>query len=48
MNDLAQVDDEEISEIIYHPKSTNDDKPIQVGQAILQNAKLLLAKFVYW
>ena len=47
MRDLT-VDDEEICEIMYRSKKIDDSKPIQVGQAILQLAKLLLLRFVYW
>ena len=47
MRDLT-VDDVEAVEIIWKSDKVFDSKPVQVGQCILQMAKLLLAKFVYW
>ena len=46
MRDLTV--DEEVVEILYRSKKIDDSKPIQVGQCILQLAKLLLLRFVYW
>lgn len=42
------VDDVEVKEFIWREDKIFDDKPVQIGQCILQMAKLLLAKFVYW
>ena len=47
MKDLT-IGDVEAVEIIWRSKKIFDDKPVQVGQCILQMAKLLLARFVYW
>ena len=48
MKDLTVDEDNEVAEINWKPKKIIDNKPIQVGQCILQMAKLLLCKFVYY
>ena len=41
-------DDNEIVELTWKSKKIEDQKPIIIGQNILQLAKLLLCKFVYF
>ena len=48
MRNLSTDDENEILELTWKNKKIDDDKPIQVGQNILQLAKLLLCKFVYF
>ena len=48
MRDLTTNEEDDVAEITWKPDKIFDDKPVQVGQCILQMAKLLLLKFVYW